>query len=348
MLKERITMTFQRRILVTSICVLAVLMSVVGAGAQATKEKTATFTRPVIVQSGGVSIESAIPVMVGQEDNTFVFVSSEMSFDGKTVKGAPYSAQAVSESVQALADGNRIVHRDTSTVYRDGEGRTRREQTLGSLGAYTAAGGPAQMVFINDPVAGTNYILDSNNRTAQKIDLTVMQTTRRKMIAESKAKTGDSNPASSESKQKTVVVEVNTGHPGPGEMPMEHSFQKTAINSKDAKKESLGKQTIEGVEAEGTRLTITIAAGEIGNDAPINIVSETWYSSDLQTVVMSKHSDPRSGEHTYRLTNINRVEPAHSLFEVPSDFTIKETAAPNMQFTFDRKVRPSGGEKQQQ
>src|SRR5712692_2604978 len=204
MLKERITMTFQRRILVTSICVLAVLVRVVGVSAQATKEKTTTFTRPVIVQRGGVLVE---PAIAGQEDNTFVFVSSEMSFDGKTVKGAPYSAQAVSESVQTLADGNRIVHRDTSSVYRDSEGRTRREQTLGSLGAYTAAGGPAQMVFIHDPGAGANYILDSNNRTAQKIDLTGMGTARRKMIAESKAKADDSNSAS-ESKQKTVVVEM--------------------------------------------------------------------------------------------------------------------------------------------
>jgi hypothetical protein len=347
-LKERITMTFQRRILVTSICVLAVLASVVGVGAQATREKSATFVRPVIVQSGGVSIESGMPAIAGQEDNTFVFVSSEMSFDGKTVKGAPYSAQAVSESVQTLADGNRIVHRDTSSVYRDGEGRTRREQTLGSLGAYTAASGPTQMIFINDPVAGVNYILDSNNHTAQKMDLTALRTVRRKMIPESKAKADDGNAAASEAKQKTVVVEVNTDHPGPGEMPMAHSFKKTVIDSKDAKKESLGKQTIEGVEAEGTRLTITIAAGQIGNEAPINMVSETWYSPDLQTVVMSKHSDPRSGEHTYRLTNINRSEPAHSLFEVPSDFTIKETAMPNMQFKFDKEIRRSGGEKQQQ
>ena len=343
-------MTFQRRILVSIICVLAVLASVVGAGAQATKEKTVTSTS-VIVQSGGVFGGPEMAAIAGQEDNTFVFVSSEMSFDGKTVKGAPYSAQAVTESVQALADGNRIVHRDTSSVSRDGEGRTRREQTLGSLGAYTAAGGPAQMVFINDPVAGVNYILDSKNRTAQKIDLTGMRTARRKMIAETKASAGDGNSAASESKQKTVVVELNTGyaeasHAGSVEMPSERSFSKTEINSKNANKESLGKQMIEGVEAEGTRLTITIAAGQIGNEAPINMVSETWYSPELQTVIMSKHSDPRSGENTYRLTNINRTEPAHSLFEVPSDYTIKETMTPNMQFTFDRELRRPGAEKQ--
>jgi hypothetical protein len=89
-------------------------------------------------------------------------------------------------------------------------------------------------------------------------------------------------------------------------------------------KEQLGKQNIEGVEAEGTRTTVTIPAGEIGNERPIEIVSERWYSPELQLVVMTRHSDPRFGETTYKLTNINRTEPAKSLFEVPSDYTIKE------------------------
>ena len=89
-------------------------------------------------------------------------------------------------------------------------------------------------------------------------------------------------------------------------------------------KEDLGKQVIEGVEAEGTRTTVTIPAGEIGNERPIEIVNERWYSPELQLVVMTRHSDPRSGETTYRLTNINRTEPAKSLFEVPGDYTIKE------------------------
>ena len=101
------------------------------------------------------------------------------------------------------------------------------------------------------------------------------------------------------------------------------------------RKESLGKQTIEGVEAEGTRETFTIGAGEIGNEQPIQVVSERWYSPELQTVVMSRHSDPRFGETTFRLTNINRSEPARSLFEVPADYTVKE--GPPMQRIFRRK-----------
>ena len=99
------------------------------------------------------------------------------------------------------------------------------------------------------------------------------------------------------------------------------------------KKESLGTQTIEGALAEGTRSTLTIPAGEIGNTLPIEVVDETWYSSELQLVVMSKHRDPRSGETTYRLTNLNRSEPDRSLFEVPADYTVSEGKMPPKQIT---------------
>ena len=109
-----------------------------------------------------------------QGDNTFVFVSSEMSFDGKMVKGAPYSAQAVTEMIQTLADGNRIVRRSNASVYRDSEGRTRREQSINGVGAFAASGEPQQTIFINDPVAQVNYILDTKNRTARKMDLNMM------------------------------------------------------------------------------------------------------------------------------------------------------------------------------
>jgi hypothetical protein len=87
---------------------------------------------------------------------------------------------------------------------------------------------------------------------------------------------------------------------------------------------SLGTQTIEGVEATGTQSIVTIPAGAIGNEQPIKIVSEQWYSPALQVVVMSKRSDPRSGEMVYRLTQLDRAEPAAALFQVPSDYTVKD------------------------
>jgi len=84
----------------------------------------------------------------------------------------------------------------------------------------------------------------------------------------------------------------------------------------------------EGVEAEGMRTTLTIPAGKIGNELPIDIVNERWYSPELQVLVMTRHTDPRFGENSYKLTNISRTEPARELFEIPAGYILKETPAP--------------------
>lgn len=353
-------MTTKRRMLASIICALALLANVVGVGAQEKKTRTEVVTSHVFVgEPGQVAMAGA------QGDNTFVFVSSEMSIDGKLVKGAPYSAQAINESVQTLAGGNRIVRQNTSTVYRDSEGRTRRDQTITMVGGYSAAGAPAQTTFINDPVAGVNYILDSMHRTARKIDYSKKIAAESKMVegikmkAEAMKAKGAEGGASVDEKiavEKAVAAgamrfEMRTGG-GPGAGPVvagggPGGFVMMMGDKKNTRKEELGKQTIEGVEAEGTRLTTTIPAGEIGNEQPIEMVFETWYSSELQTVVMSKHSDPRSGENTYRLTNVNRTEPAHSLFEVPSDYTIQESGPggppAEMRYKIESGARRPGG-----
>src|SRR6185295_11405891 len=212
----------------------------------------------------------------------FDFIGSEMRFGGKTVKGAPYSATATMETVQTLQDGTRISRKTTASLYRDGEGRTRSEHTIGAIGPFAVTGDAPQMIHIQDPVAGAQYALDPRSRTAQK-------------------------------------MRTASGLPPP-------ERQRSLTDT--AKTESLGKQMFEGVEAEGTRSTLTIPAGQIGNDRPIEIVSERWYSSALDLVVFSKHSDPRMGEHIYRLTNINRAEPARSLFEVPADYVVNEPRRP--------------------
>jgi hypothetical protein len=92
---------------------------------------------------------------------------------------------------------------------------------------------------------------------------------------------------------------------------------------RQVKHEDLGTQTIEGVSAEGKRETVTIPAGQIGNERPIEIITETWSSPELHTIVLRKHSDPRVGETVFRLTNINRSEPDASLFQPPAGARIK-------------------------
>lgn len=283
----------------------------------------------------------------GPPPDNFVFIASEMNFDGKLVKGAPYSAQTVTEITQTLGDGNRIVNKSTSMVYRDSEGRTRREHTLNILGQFANAGDAPQTISINDPVAGVNYALDPRAKIAHKMSPMRFQF----KIAgpggegertvgpppdgfEMKREMGAPPPPGSRVEHIEVHPEVfirQAPAPPPGGEGM--VMQWHGVREQNGKTESLGKQTIEGVEAEGSRTTVTIPAGEIGNERAIEMVSERWYSPELQVVVMTKHSDPRFGETTYRLTNINRSEQPKSLFEVPADFTIKEgpMAGPQIQ-----------------
>jgi hypothetical protein len=283
----------------------------------------------------------------------FVFIATE-SFGGKVVKGAPYSGEAVTESVQVLGDGNRIVNKFTSTVYRDSEGRTRRDQTLKGLGVLGTGNEPLQTIFINDPVAGVTYSLDSRSHIARKSTPFKLEFTQKPGVAgvaggagmDTEGRHFEFRVASPDSSGNVIM----TAPLGPGTPPQpgariamtqteqlnvggvsgtsSYVFRRTGGPNANEKKEDLGKQTIEGVEAEGARTTVTIPAGEIGNERPIEIVSERWYSPELQLVVMTRHSDPRQGETTYKLTNINRTEPAKSLFEVPSDYTIKEGMQP--------------------
>jgi len=304
----------------------------------ATPDTVMVKQRVIQTQEGGVP-----PPPPGD----FVFVTTEMNFGGKVVKNAPYSAQAVTETTQTLGDGNRIVNKTTSAQYRDSEGRTRREQSIKMLGPLGDGGDPLQTIFINDPVAGVNYSLDSRTHVARKsVPFKFTQ----------KIGPGDLPPGEGqhfefrvEGPPETTGFAVRTpGAPStatagvvavaplaPGEPPKGYRieaqsgvestfFFRRGGSNDNVKEEQLGKQNIEGVDADGTRTTITIPVGEIGNERAIEIVSERWYSPELQLVVMTRHSDPRTGETVYRLTNINRTEPAKSLFEVPSDYTIKE------------------------
>jgi hypothetical protein len=258
-----------------------------------------------------------------------------MNFDGKLVKGAPYSAQALTETTQTLGDGNRIVNKSTSSVYRDSEGRTRREQTIRALGPFATAGEPPQMIFISDPVAGVNYSLDAHTHVAHKMPLTRFEI---KSAPSSRVLDGPSSgpigpplperagmqPDAAIEKRRTEGMFLRSVPPPPPGTEGGIVMEWHGNNEEKGNTESLGKQIVEGIEAEGTKNTLTIPAGEMGNERPIEVVSERWYSPELQTLVMSRHSDPRFGQTVYRLTNINRNEPAPSLFEVPFDYTVRE------------------------
>jgi hypothetical protein len=262
-----------------------------------------TLTRTALVAfllagSAGAAENDVFYVAQGPEGEAFAHFEGAKalwSFEGHVVKGAPYSAKATLEIVQTLADGNRIVKKTVTGVYRDGQGRTRREVSLGAIGPFVASQGSSPRIFINDPVAGTNYVLSPDVKEATRL------------------------PPPPEHEGKQGRHEEHEGKHDEREKFEKHEGQKQT--------ENLGKQTFEGVEAEGTRTTVTIPAGTIGNEQAIEIVSERWYSPALQTVVLKKRTDPRFGETTYRLQGIAIGEPDKTLFQVPADYQVKDAPA---------------------
>ena len=107
--------------------------------------------------------------------------------------------------------------------------------------------------------------------------------------------------------------------------PVEMGTMMRVPGNSTVNKEDLGQQVVEGVMARGTRTTTTIPAGGIGNVQPIEIVSEQWFSDDLKVLVMTRHADPRTGETVYKLTNVSLAEPVRTMFEVPADYTVRDS-----------------------
>ncbi len=222
------------------------------------------------------------------------------------VKSAAYSATINNESIQTLADGNRIVQTNTGTIARDSQGRTRQDAALPTIGNLSAASAP-HLVFIQDPVAGTSYTLNLTDKTAWKNPT---------------PSAGLGGPGAAVG-SGTFFVQTGSGVPPVPPPPMIALTKHSATDEQhEPNTESLGSQTMEGVVVNGVRTTRSIPAGQVGNDRPITIVTEVWTSADLKTIVLSKRNDPRMGEQTFRLTNIVRAEPDPSLFTVPPDFKI--------------------------
>jgi hypothetical protein len=212
---------------------------------------------------------------------------------GKIIKGAPFSATATSETTSTLQDGSVLRRTSQVSMYRDSLGRSRHEATFTGFGPLTASGTPRKLVMISDPVAGVRFMLDDEQKVAHQSPL-------HKHVG------GDASAA-----------------PAPafaGRM-LERMQQEEAAGL--LKRESLGTQVIDGVVAEGTRTTHIIPAGQIGNEKVLQVVSERWYSADLQIVLKSTRTDPRFGTTTYAVTGLQRTEPAATLFTVPAEYTVQ-------------------------
>lgn len=287
---------------------------------------------------------------------------------GKVVKGAPYSADAVSQTVQTLPDGNRIVRTQTMRLARDGEGRTRQERLVD---------GKPGTVFINDVIAGKRWMLLQESRRAVELpgrgagalhmsgDAEEMRSWAEAMrewarefgarmrgepMSGPQAGSMDIRVAreSAEGRRDVVVVRdvvVSSSASGAAPAPAVPAVPPVPPvplvpapafapapslllpPPGDGVTTSLGSRDIDGLRADGTRTTWTIPAGRIGNEKPIAITSERWYSPELMLVVETRRNDPRSGETSYRLTHLKRGEPDAALFRLPADYEVGKRTA---------------------
>jgi hypothetical protein len=212
----------------------------------------------------------------------------------RTVTGAPYSAQEVTIEQQVLPGGNVIQNQRTTNIARDSQGRVRMETTPAARAQQRIAPNgtnrqqPGPHITIHDPVAGVTRQVDTQNKAVHEMAMHPM------------------GPRGG-----------NAAAPRP-----RAQNQQAPPADPNVVTENLGTQTINGVAATGTRMTRTIPAGEIGNSAPIQIVHETWMSTDLKVAVMTKFTDPRFGATVTQLTNISRTEPDAGLFQVPTGYTV--------------------------
>ncbi len=211
-----------------------------------------------------------------------------LSIDSKLIKDKPYSADTSTDTVQTLPDGNRIVRHIVSKFYRDGMGRTRREQTFGNVDP-AQPGRHEVKIFIDDPVGNAAYVMDPVEKTALQLRRS------RKFLDEGEAES---------------VPHVRKLPP--------------LDEARAITREDLGTKNIEGILCRGTRQTITIPARQIGNEQPIAIVTDTWHSPSLDAIVLSSTNDPRFGETKYQLHNIQTGEQAISFFEVPANYRIEQ------------------------
>jgi hypothetical protein len=199
----------------------------------------------------------------------------------------PQVTATISENfVKKLADGNAVTNTITGNFYRDQDGRIRIER--------------GTQVWIQDPIAGFNAVLDTNTRTARKL----ITPQRAAVAAASSSKQALPPPASG------VNATQSTGVSGSPPAPVD-----------------LGKKVVAGYLSSGKQYTTTIPVGAVGNILPVVTTSEVWVADELHLPVSSKTSNSLNGDHTTLYGNIQVVTTTldPSLFAIPPDYQVTAT-----------------------
>lgn len=247
------------------------------------------LSRPTNAQS---SLQESAPIEPQQTQVATLPLATQEVMEvvlakSKPVVGKPYSADSETEVVQTLADGNRIVRHTSGKFYRDSTGRTRREQTFANVSSSIPG---ETKIFLENPSTHSLWVMDPGEKTTQRL--------------------------TNFAYRKAERVDAESRPTGPVSLPKLEENRDIVVTD-------LGQKTIEGVPCQGKRDTITIPTGQIGNELPIVIVTETWFSPAIEAVVQSTTNDPRFGQTTYQLHGIKLGEPDHQLFDPPTNFRVE-------------------------
>jgi hypothetical protein len=277
------------------------------------KNKALVLTVALILPAAGLVAQ--VMTTSFQEAGSFAAPGSLPSFgqvwQDHLIAGRPFSATVVTHTVQTFANGTKADHTETGLFYRDAQGRTRRE-THG-----TAFSGENYLVaWIMDPVAGVRITFNAPQ-------------------APNPGARGGGQPRYSMETLSPAVLANETA--APPASPYQAALERMGRRGKKGASgrggsavpvptlADLGTQTVNGVTAQGVRVTSIIPAGAIGNDREIPVVSEGWVSTELQVLVKSTYSDPRFGTTTYELTNISQRAPDSALFQVPAGYEMRQS-----------------------
>ena len=205
------------------------------------------------------------------------------------VPNAPLTAVAEVQSTQVLDDGSSVSKKTFNRIARDSQGRIYNERR--ALVPESFDGEPPVIsMHIYDPTTKLNTFLEVDTRLArQSVRL-------------------ETAPTLALAQSRPSVVPVN--RPG---------YQE----------QDLGTESMENVVVHGVRKIRTIPATASGTGKPIVVTDEYWYSEELHLNMLVKHDDPRTGQQTVAITQVNRSEPPPATFEIPGDYKIvDETPVP--------------------
>lgn len=254
------------------------------------KENAMAFSRIVVV--------SLALMMSAAAANTQIIPPPFLNAPDSAVVGQPFSATRKTTTVQKLADGTTITREQSERLARNSQGITLSE-TKPNL-PQGALHRDFTFTHIYNPIDRTTTSWSSTLKQATVYHMHDPERLRQQ------SRKGATQPCPVPAAGKTAVA------------------QKDSSPQPETRTEKLDGKTIEGVYAEGVRITTTIPAGYEGNDRPIVTVRETWTSPELKTVLLQTIDDPRSGLSTTALTELQCGEPDPALFRVPEGYTVKD------------------------